>query len=373
MSLASFFECLPSEIFELITDKLTYYQCHSLGLCSVTLLNLTFNDELFWRHRLIKEFDRNPATPNSTTISYKKKYKLKLTFLRSKRNFLKDMCDKATAKTQQLITYTPKSLKMFSKHCNQLITFAIPQGDIFITQFIKYVICGTIGINVNMKEFIDAILRIDFIWDIKNEGCIKLNREVNSILVDHGVEFGNDNDFRLIDKLEIVENDTEKYILGRMLLGGILSSNFAQVSETLVDRALKLVKSPIKQNIFYNRRETINLARTMDLLFSVFRTDNSNPLHVKILNTLLEILNKLDKVIIRAICRRLLIRCSSYVRRLEILLNHPGFPQFDLDDMAFQLGIHSRLNNRYKACINDYVARFPNCVSQKGYDKLMAC
>lgn len=423
------FELLPQEVIIFITDKLTYYQCFNLSLCSKFWYNLILNSEPFWQHRLVAEINQDPEDliteiqsgqdklitrlegdqdkliteaqsdqcklittieeDQSMNRSNKITYSKIIQQLRVKRNKLSSLSFReGMAKLIGSGEMTIESqFSQFIWTCNQIVECRVPKGPRAIMGFVEFIMMKNMQSGSQLKSFIDAILQIDFIWNIKAKG-----KDFVGPLIYFSILYEN---HLVIDRLERGRSDMEKHRFGLLMLRAIvLRSSLYQSPrvDKFIDRALVLVKHKIDQERFIKHGCSKQLAETMALCIrgsiggmrgrsvryknrrndDIRRISKDNN-RIKILTTLVEVSTTLDNVIRRTVYRDLLIDCNQNVNRIEFILTDPMFPPLDLDDITVfaRLYPHERDLDIYKNVINSYVSRNPNCISEKGYHKFM--
>lgn len=385
MATLSQLELLPGEIFEHITDKLTYYQYFSLGVCNSTLLASTLGSDSFWRHRLWIDFWLiDPIERGRNISACKEVYIDKLTHLRS---IVESARSFENGEQTNIIHPPSHPNEILSKsHYERLfddfrlcVKCQIPNSVEKLFHYIEYVINNLstdnflLGLYSN-KAFINSMLKIPEIWTNKH---IKMNNNFCYNLITNCVRY----DCMEVLNKHILRPKTNKIVTGLTILNALLPLHRNQdLDPNLRDEAINLGLSLVRTVIdledrvrnFVYEYGIRKIAATIVMFREMYDGDvTDREISNKVVTELLAIISSMDYVIAREIYRKLIIIINRFPSALSwFLLN---LPEVDLDDLfVFKATFPTKPHiNRYKKVIRIYCLQYPNCISKHNYDRIM--
>lgn len=368
------FEALPTEILNLIIDKLAYYQFYNLGIVNKFFYNLTLASESFWTHRLLIDLNQNDFTnPQNRKESYR--YRL---------GYLKESLDILSR-----IKQTSLSINFLQKYIDelrQILQCHVPHGLSKILIFIEDVLDSYINVRPldqsvlksSTDLFIDFLVQMDGVWSNSNicdisDTPVPISKFYKTFIWTCIKHSRFDDMKTIINKFEV----SHRPMMGVYLLEAYPIRNDASVLQSVFRFGLDLIGTKVDNMLILVEKGYFKLLAQVIVIYKVganvsFDQNVHKNLKDMIVDELLTIIAKMDYVFAMAIYRKIVLFCDLFPLALDWFLNCPLIPVLDLDsiimylaDLPFQ---HDRL--AYKKVLQDYIRRHPECISEKGYQQI---
>lgn len=428
-------ESLSFEILQHVTNKLTYFECFNLGVCSKTLLLATLDSDNFWQSKLRTDFngeytyDQEDRQIDGTQTlkefayqvdrptTYKEIYREYLTYHKTVLVNLSKAYDTDLEDGSRLSAdFNSGSLSSFVKECNCIERCGMPKGVETVWKLIHSILIDVIRLVSNENEFVHALSQIRFIWKIEYKILLKASlirmavRCQNIHIIDRLLgksnveiydtevhEISNKSLFRRfnliteelssekesnVDEKAGYREETKKinikrYVIGIEIISVIRSKSFSS-SQEMVYKALSLIRSSFDSYDFIRLGCAKRLASILRF-FLVPKIVRGLGVHMvdvffdQIYCGLWALTKKLEYVVAQAVYRHLLLSCNRSVDKLYDLLENPDLPVLDLDNIALFAKRYPipAGMNRYRAIIYQYVREHPTAISEQGYEKLI--
>lgn len=363
-------ELLPGEILELITDKLAYYECFNLSLCSLTLCNLMLNSEPFWKRRVLIDMD---CCYFSSLVDFKSYYKEDINQIMRMFSYFEHLEGSYTSSYDIPISINYLNLAIKCRVSN------------VIDRILRVIMVIANSLSVSYSAFMPILRTFYITLDGLDD---KFWREVemdNGFCYKFIADCVRDQCLNTLKKF-CARPRCKKMITGLNIIKGLVY-NYYPYDETLADNSrneacvvilnlgLKLIEEKIDDmdHDFIGSKGIEIMAKLIYICRRQARRSICVKMSDQLTDRLVTRICKMDYLVAKAIWRRVLIISNADYEIIMWCLYHSGI-EIDLDMLIMFSAKFPPADflDSYKQIINMYIKSHPGCISPENHKKIMA-